>query len=437
MEDTPAMPLAELIKEAERQLLKELGRSYFTVIGHQYFWRKIQKFAAEVAHVDVMSEDLARQYLRHLGYDTGHLQSPMPEKLGRTLSSLRILLDIHLNGRLCADRTRYLATTSVRVDNEVPRLKRRSRVQERLKSLPEQFRVPVEQYIEHCRDWGHSECMLASIQSVVPQFCLFLIARELSCLPELEPVHISQYIQSLAKLSPRTTATYGTITRCFLRFLYLRQIMKSDLTACVPKCYIKSYGKIPTVWTQDEVTRLLAQVDRGSPRGRRDYAILLLAAQTGMRVSDIIRLKFSNIQWEQKRIDIVQTKTCVPLAIPMSEELGWALIDYIKNSRPKTGSDIVFLSMASPYEPFVTKDNLYHIIAKYRRRAGIHRYARQSGGLHTLRHSLASNLLTADTPLPTISNILGHADPRSTAYYIKVDIAHLRECAIDPDGGER
>jgi site-specific recombinase XerD len=267
----------------------------------------------------------------------------------------------------------------------------------------------------------------------LPRFCQFIIGLGLGSLPELEPPHITAFILSLNALSPRTVGGYSTLVRCFLRFLYLRQIIQADLTGCVPSCYLTNYGKIPSVWTQEEVVKLLAQVDRGSPRGKRDYAILMLGARTGMRVGDIIRLKLNNINWEQKRIEIIQNKTKTSLTIPLSEDLGWALIDYMKNARPKTKCDVVFLSLHSPSSPFVAKDNLYHIIAKYRRMAGIHRYARQSGGMHTLRHSLASNLLSLDTPLPTISNILGHSDPASTAYYIKVDIAHLRECAIDAD----
>ncbi len=425
--------LAALVKEAERQMVKELGRSFFTVISYEPFWRKLLRFAREIAHVDVMSEELAAHYIEHLGYNLDHLPSPKPYMLSKTLSSLRILLDIQLNGHLCSDRTRYLSATSGQVNGEAPSLRRRSRPVERLELLPEQFRIPVEQHIAHCKDLGYSEASLAGILGEVPRFCQFLIGLGLGCLPELEPSHISQYIQSLGKLSPRTAGTYGTMARCFLRFLYLRQIIQSDLTGCVPPCHLTSYGKIPSVWAQDEVAKLLAQVDRGSPKGKRDYAILLLAAQTGMRVGDIIRLRFANIDWEHKRVKIVQGKTKTPLTIPMSEDLGWALIDYMRNARPKSNSDVVFLSLFSPYSPFVTKDNLYHIIAKYRRRAGIHRYARQSGGMHTLRHSLASNLLANDTPLPTISSILGHSDPASTSYYVKVDIAHLRECAIDPD----
>jgi site-specific recombinase XerD len=178
---------------------------------------------------------------------------------------------------------------------------------------------------------------------------------------------------------------------------------------------------------------LLECIDRGNPAGKRDYAILLLVARLGIRVSDIKSLKLSDLDWQSKTIQVKQSKTNNKVIYPILNDVGWAIIDYLKNARPITDSPFVFIRMSAPYEAFGKDANLYHIISKYTRLAGITIPRGKKHGLHSLRHTLASTLLEQGTPLPIISEILGHFNSKSTGGYLHTGIEGLRTCALDPE----
>ena len=199
----------------------------------------------------------------------------------------------------------------------------------------------------------------------------------------------------------------------------------------MPKVRVGRNERIPSVWKGEDVDALLAAVDRSSPPGKRDYAILLLAARLGIRASDIRSLRFEHLLWDQARIEMTQTKTGEPLSLPLSEEIGHALIDYLRHGRPSSHHREIFLRANAPFEPFGHDNNLYHVITKYRRRANIDLPARSRCGLHSLRHTVASRLLLAGTPLETISGIMGHLSMETTRIYTKIDVEALRSVAID------
>jgi site-specific recombinase XerD len=192
-------------------------------------------------------------------------------------------------------------------------------------------------------------------------------------------------------------------------------------------------ARLPSVWSGADVEALLAAVDRASPKGKRDYAILLLACRLGLRVSDVRGLCLEDLHWREARIEMTQTKTGAPLTLPLTEEVGGALIDYLQHGRPVTPHREVFLRLKAPVEPFSGNDNLHHILTFYRQRAGIVLPAQARSGLHSLRHTVATRLLEAGTPLETIAGILGHLSLESTQIYAKVDIEALRRAALDPE----
>ena len=181
----------------------------------------------------------------------------------------------------------------------------------------------------------------------------------------------------------------------------------------------------------DDIDALLAVVDRCSACGKRDYAILLLAARLGLRVSDIRTLRLDHLLWDSERIEKKQVKGGTPLSLPLTEEIGSALIDYLRNGRPKTQYREVFLRAHAPFEPFGDNNNLYYIITTYRRRANISLPLKSRKGLHSLRHTVASRLLEANVPIETISSVMGHLSTETTKDYTKIDIKALRSVAID------
>jgi integrase len=156
-------------------------------------------------------------------------------------------------------------------------------------------------------------------------------------------------------------------------------------------------------------------------------------AKLGIRVGDLKALKLHDLNWNTKTIEVNQSKTGCHVSYPILDDIGWALIDYLKNSRPETSSPFVFVRLIAPYEAFGENANLHNIICKYTRLAGIKMPKGVKHGLHSLRHALASTLLEHKTPLPVISAILGHLDSKSTNVYLQTDITGLRQCALDPE----
>lgn len=221
-------------------------------------------------------------------------------------------------------------------------------------------------------------------------------------------------------------------TRLFVRYLCERRMLpdnRQEMWMSLFKIKYVRNKKIPSVYTAEEVERIIAAIDRTHPQGKRDYAMVLLAARYGLRVSDIIGLRFCNLCWERNRIEIVQQKTGKRVTLPLSEEVGSALVEYIRHARPDIGIPYVFITAHAPYKE-LGSDVLCANIAEWMRYAGIDSTGKKKGP-HALRHSLATNLLGLNSPLPVISEILGHASTDSTLVYTRVSIDMLRQCALD------
>jgi integrase len=220
--------------------------------------------------------------------------------------------------------------------------------------------------------------------------------------------------------------------RVFIRYLCENKILQDNRTAMWMSLLHINYHrdtKIPSVYTVEEVEKIIACIDRSHPQGKRDYAMILLAARYGLRASDIISLRFANIDWGSNHIVLTQQKTQKCVRLPLSEEVGSALVEYIRYGRPNIDTPFMFISGHAPFKPL--KSNvLASNIAEAMRTAGID-YSKRKHGPHALRHSLASNLLKANETLPVISGILGHSSTSSTMTYLRVDINQLRRCALD------
>ena len=189
-----------------------------------------------------------------------------------------------------------------------------------------------------------------------------------------------------------------------------------------------------SAWKVEELRLLLSAIDRNSPIGKRDYAMIVLACVLGLRISDIKALRFSNFDWNNKTLSIVQQKTKKPLTLPLPDQVGWAVIDYIREGRPKyDGTDVVFLKHMPPFDAFSDNDHLEQRIIYHMNKAGLRRDKSRHSGFHSLRHSAASMMLEMETPLPVITTVLGQTDTDVTAIYLKTDIRKLAECVLPPE----
>ena len=245
---------------------------------------------------------------------------------------------------------------------------------------------------------------------------------------------IHAYIKTLAGYTYKTVEQSICSMRAFFRFLLEAEEVQTDFAAKTPMVQARKQTRIPSVWTADELRQLIGAIDRGSPKGKRDYAIILLACCLGMRCTDIKNLKMENFHWEEKKLVFIQSKTRTSLSLPLTQEVGWAVIDYLKYGRPKIDSSYLFVKHMAPFATFAEGDHLTRLIKGYMELAHLPTLKKRRG-MHSLRHTMASVLLEKDTPLSIISDILGHADADSTAVYLKVDIKRLKECALSFEEG--
>lgn len=301
------------------------------------------------------------------------------------------------------------------------------------------LRVPVgmhnvlREYEQYAREHRYLRPIsLAQRMHSIAVFLDFLRTRGLESLDSLRAEDLSAFIRT-RDWKPRTVSHVSSDLRMFLQYLFMRDILLRDLSIAIPTVRLASNAKVPSVWEPELVERLLAVVDRSSPKGKRDYAILLLAARLGLRLGDIKGLTLDHLHWTTSTIEIVQHKTGEPLVLPLIKEVGTALIDYLRAGRPPVEHRHLFTNLTPPFDPICENDRLYRVVAYWRELAGIKFRRPQRQGLHSLRHTLATRLLGAQTPFPIISAVLGHASPATTFIYAKADVETLRIAAIDPE----
>ena len=202
---------------------------------------------------------------------------------------------------------------------------------------------------------------------------------------------------------------------------------------CVDLFNYTIYREMPiqSYVTDAELDAVLHVIDRETDKGKRNLAIIMIAATTGMRACDIIRMQLSDIDWRKGEIRISQKKTGRFSAFPLTCEAGIALKDYILNVRPITNLPEVFLSLKPPHAAIMDTVAIGDMFSKYQKKAGIVRQPFDGKGFHGLRRRLAKKLIVNGTPLTTVAQILGHNDLQSVRQYLSLDTNNLRECALD------
>jgi site-specific recombinase XerD len=300
--------------------------------------------------------------------------------------------------------------------------------------VPRAFRKAYDSYVGFCREAGYSEQGIYTRLNRIKRMLLFFDQHGVTGLKVISAQAISAFFKSQIELDSRTVATMLVACRAFFRHLKRTGLTEDDLAEKLPRIKANRRFRLPRVWRREDVLTVLNSIDRGSPVGKRDFAILLLITRYGLRSLDVRTLKLSNLRWNENLIEIVQNKTGVPLTLPLLQDVGWALIDYLRNGRPPSPLPEVFLTCTVPIRPFGSRScGLNAILAKRVREAGVAVPRDMPKGVHALRHTLASVMLAQGVELPVISSVLGHLSSESTGVYLHTDIEALRECALDPE----
>jgi integrase/recombinase XerD len=294
--------------------------------------------------------------------------------------------------------------------------------------IPSWFRDILALYLQFVqRHRGLRQRTVAQYARKLAVFARYLEQAQVRQLGAIRPRHVREFYQNAAGGQPRRS--YGSSLRVFFRWASTQGWVPVALTDAIPRPRRYRLATLPDVLNDADVSRIVTTVDRSTPVGRRDYAVLLLAVRYGLRPCDIRQLTLDHIEWRKARIAIRQVKTDRPLELPLLPDVADALSSYIRDGRPASTSRVVFIRHRAPFEPFVPENNLATIMRAALHRAGL---ADRPGrrGLYLLRHTLATRLLAAGRPLKTIADVLGHASTETTYGYARVDLVSLRSVAI-------
>jgi site-specific recombinase XerD len=212
----------------------------------------------------------------------------------------------------------------------------------------------------------------------------------------------------------------------FLRFLVSEGKCAAGLDAAVPSIAHWNLSALPQYLHEDEVERVIASCDLTTPNGKRDRAILLLLARLGLRAGDIIQLRVTDIDWKGASIS-VSGKSKRLTQLPLTKEVGQAIVDYLQQGRPRSDAEMLFVRALAPFTAFKRSAAISCLVRKAMSRAGITRSSR--GAAHVLRHSAATSMLRNGGTLQDIATILRHRSIMTTQIYAKVDVGALREIA--------
>lgn len=217
-----------------------------------------------------------------------------------------------------------------------------------------------------------------------------------------------------------------TAFRAYLRYLASTGRCDAGLLGAVPTARAWGLAAMPRYLPQEDIERAIATCDRTTAVGVRDRAILLLLARLGLRAGDVIRLRLDDIDWTRARL-IVSGKSKVSSGLPLPQDVGDALLEYIERVRPRVKEEKVFLRALAPPRPFKRGRSVTSVAQRALRRAGVGGPGRR--GAHVFRHSVATGLLRSGATLDIVGALLRHRMPATTAIYAKVDVAMLKKVA--------
>lgn len=398
------LPIPKLIAELDNHMVN-IGYANSTMSNFREFWHALQRHA-EKDGIEYLTKDVGFQLLKdHYGID------PYELHLGVYHSSIRrammLLLEYQISGCIAGgiQRSSYI--------------------------IPEEFVETVEQYLFHLKNEKLSrDGTIKNHRKCVAKALCFFYGHNIKVITDINSPEIETNIVTMAGLSKAYISTTISILRRFFEFVSTLNLEYKSPR--FPSVLFYKDRKIPEYYTSDEIQASLNAIDRANTLGKRDYAMVLIGVRYGLRIGDIRKLQLNEINFQQNTINIIQQKTQKPLIHPLLPDVGWAVIDYLKNGRPNSSSSYVFLRHVVPFEKIGDNDNMEYTLRKYATAAGIMKSgSHKKSSFHMLRYSLASDLLSQNVSLTTISGILGHSELNITSRYTQLDIEHLRECALE------
>lgn len=390
----------QLIFDAGEVLRNKLLRAEQTVVWYRIYWRRMHRQLL-ARGITEFSSDIGRQYLFSQFGESDY--ATLSKRSKDVVKIVNVLCEFYDTGTLASRKER------ITLDG----------------AIGDQMR----QFAAHLASIRLKPSTIREREHYLSRFLFHLKGKGVTSMGEVNQFVILDYLKTLgARFSTVVHMTLASI-RAFLRYLFENGTLEVDISLCVPKDNYRKQPKLPSVFKTDEIQRVVGTADRSTPCGKRDFAIVLLAARLGLRASDIAGLKFENLLWERSMISLSQYKTARELELPLLSEVGEAIIEYLKHGRPTSSEPFVFLAGRSPFGRMYGS-GISCAVRRVFLASGVN-IGNRHHGPHALRHSLASLLLEQSTAMPVITEVLGHEDSHSTKYYLRIDLASMKQCMLD------
>jgi integrase/recombinase XerD len=289
----------------------------------------------------------------------------------------------------------------------------------------DRLRVEYDTYLRHQR--GLSEATIYHCLSFLDRFMRFRFGATLGKLDDITPGDIVAFLRKImGGGKPYRDKTPPTHLRNLFRFLFWSGKTNRDLANSIPRVAQPRQSQLPRYLKPEAIEQLIDAVWSGDPVGRRNYAMLLLIARLGLRAPEVIAIQLDDIDWRAGTI-LIRGKGKRHDRMPLPDDVGKAIVDYIKNGRAGPSRSL-FVSGKAPYRPFVDATILNVVLRDAFERTGL-KPPQKYVGSHLLRHSLATDMLRKGASLDEIGDVLRHRSRMSTSIYAKHDVEGLRSIA--------
>lgn len=279
-----------------------------------------------------------------------------------------------------------------------------------------------EQYLK--KERGLSQSIIDDYLPSIRRFLTERFGTGFLLLSELRPVDVTQFVLRHARDASHSVARLMvSALRGYLRFLYLRGDIVTELAAAVPAVARWRSSTFPKALEPGQVELLLASCDQDHAVEQRDYSILLLLARLGLRSGEVVAMRLADINWQSGELTI-RGKGSRRHRLPIPQDVGEALASYLRDGRPQCLSRRVFIRAKAPHQGFASSVAICGIVRRALARAGLHPGRK---GAHLLRHSLATEMLRKGASMSEIAQVLRHQRSSTTEIYAKVDLVALHE----------
>ena len=275
-----------------------------------------------------------------------------------------------------------------------------------------------------------AQSTIGVVMSMTRKFLFFLEDNKMYDLKQLTADYVKHFLQEMVEKRPNSMPDLIWAVRKFLSFLNDNNISTINANKYLLRS-APAKKKVLPCFTIQETDAILSVVDTTTVLGKRDYAILKLAIETGLRGADIFQMKLTDINWHKCEISIIQSKTDEAIHLPLLPDVGNAIADYILHARPKSGSPHIFLRIVKPHVWLGNFGSGNNIIRRYLTKAGISHKAWDGKTFHAFRRTQGTRLVEAEVSLPDVAQLLGHRNIDSAKRYISYNDDKLRVCCMD------